>query len=193
MKLRIMFPMVSSAEEVLEAKELAQEVLDGLRREGVPHHPSPAFGAMIELPSAALSVRELLAVSDFASIGMNDLVMYLLAVDRTNTRLSRLYQTHHPIVLRLLAKIVEDAGPRADVLSVCGESASDPFMVTFFLGLGLRRFSVPPAALAPVRELVSSLDLAECSAFSRTLLGIDSFRDMDRYVSEFRTGRDPGR
>jgi phosphoenolpyruvate-protein kinase (PTS system EI component) len=180
--LGIMFPMVSSVEEIEEAREEVAHCIADLAAEGVPHNTHPRLGAMIELPSAALSTTDLAEVTDFLSVGTNDLVMYLLAVDRTNERLSRLYRGHHPTVLRTLAQIAVDSGPGLSELSVCGASASDPLLVPFLLGIGVRKLSVRSERIGMVRSLVSKLTIKRAQEISKEMLGIRHVRDMESYL-----------
>lgn len=190
--LRIMFPMVSSAEEVAEARGEVELCLDELERAGVEHHRSPQIGAMIELPSAVVTIEELAEQTDFLSIGTNDLIMYLLAVDRTNERLSELYRSHHPVVLRTIADIANRVGERIDRLSVCGESAADPYMVPFFLGIGIKALSVAPRALATVRETLARYDEATSARFASDMLAIRTLAGMDRFLTDYRAPEPTG-
>jgi phosphotransferase system, enzyme I, PtsP len=183
--LRIMFPMVSSVEEVEDAREELARCIDELARAGIAHHPSPQIGAMVELPSAVVSIEEFAEETDFLSIGTNDLIMYLLAVDRTNERLSELYRSHHPVVLRTLADIARRVGGRIDRLSVCGESAADPYMIPFFLGIGITRLSVSPRGIPAVRETLSRYDAATAEAFAGEILSVRSLKEMDRFLSGY--------
>lgn len=185
-ELRIMFPMVAAVEEVVEGRSLVEEVRLELEEQGVPHCTSPKVGAMVELPSAVISIRELVAQTDFLSIGTNDLIMYMLAVDRTNERLNELYRSHHPTVLRTIRMIVDGAGEKLPELSVCGDSAGDPLMVPFYLGLGIRKLSLSPSQISPVRRLVHSLTLEQCVQISRDLLAIDRLSEMDGYLRELK-------
>ncbi len=183
--LRIMFPMVSSAEEIGEARAEVELCADELERAGVEHHRNPQIGAMIELPSAVVTIEELAEQTDFLSIGTNDLIMYLLAVDRTNERLSELYRSHHPVVLRTIADIARRVGDRVDRLSVCGESAADPYMVPFFLGIGITALSVAPRALGSVRDTLSRYDAATSEDFASEILTIRTLGEMDRFLTEY--------
>lgn len=183
-QLKIMFPMVASPEEVTKGKGFVEEARYELEKHGVPHCTSPRVGAMVELPSAVITIRELVKETDFLSIGTNDLIMYMLAVDRTNERLSELYRSHHPVVLRSLSMIAEGAGEKADELSVCGDSAGDPLMVPFYLGLGIRKLSLSPSRLHPIRRLIGDLTLERCEKITRELLEIENLEEMDHYLKD---------
>ena len=141
---------------------------------------------MVELPSAAMSVGEFAEETDFLSIGTNDLTMYLLAVDRTNENLSHLYRSHHPAVLRSLATIAREAGDKLSELSVCGDVASDPILIPFFGGLGIRKLSVSPGKIEPVKEQLSRFTLSEMEEISREMLSIKRIKDMEVYIANFK-------
>ncbi|NBB91327.1 MAG: phosphoenolpyruvate--protein phosphotransferase [Spirochaetes bacterium] len=182
--LHIMFPMVSSVDEVEAGREEVDHCIADLSREGIRHNATPKIGAMIELPSAVEAIEDLAAMSDFLSIGSNDLVMYLLAVDRTNERLSDLYRDYHPAVLKVHKRIVDGVGERLDHLSVCGDSAASPVMLPFYLGIGIRRFSVAPSRIPELRHRVGNLTIAEAQRISEEMLAIRSIRDMEQYFEE---------
>ena len=182
--LRIMFPMVSSVEEIIEGREEISACIERLRAEGIEHHPAPKIGAMIELPSAVEAIEDFAEATDFLSIGTNDLVMYLLAVDRTNERLSELYRSYHPTVLKVLKRIVDGVGAGRAELSVCGDSAADPLMLPFFLGIGVAKLSVQPSAIPRVSSLLSELPLDSAREMSREMLAIRKIREMEEYLAK---------
>ena len=143
-RLKIMFPMVSSVDEFAAARELIRESIKSLEDEGVDCNSEPEIGTMIEVPSAVDIIDELAAEADFLSIGTNDLIMYTLAVDRTNEKVRNLYKPWHPAILRSLKKII-DAGRSYNIdVSVCGEAAADLQFYRFMLGIGLRKISIDP-------------------------------------------------
>ena len=182
--LRIMFPMVSAVEELDQAHEITEECIDALEREGTPHNGSPKLGAMIELPSAVEAIDDLAGHADFLSIGTNDLIMYLLAVDRTNARLGDLYRSYHPIVLRVLKRLVDAVGPEAGRLSICGDAAADPTLLEFFVGIGLKTFSVAPGEAAQVARSLASVDDNEAKRVAESMLAIRRVADMEAYIKD---------
>ncbi|MFP4373136.1 MAG: phosphoenolpyruvate--protein phosphotransferase [Spirochaetaceae bacterium] len=182
--LHIMFPMVSSVDEIDTGREEVERCIAGLAREGIPHNPAPKIGAMVELPSAVEAIEDMAATSDFLSIGSNDLVMYLLAVDRTNERLSDLYRDYHPAVLRVLKRIAAGVGGELEHLSVCGDSAASPVMLPFYLGIGIRRFSVAPSRIPELRHRIGNLTVADAQRVSEEMLGIRSIREMEQYLEQ---------
>lgn len=158
----IMFPMVTTLEEVLAAKELLKVCAAELDAEKIAPPSELLVGAMIEVPGAALIAGSLAKHVDFLSLGTNDLVQYTLAVDRLNDRVADLYQTTHPAVLRLIALTV-DSGQRGKVkVGMCGEMAADISLTPLLLGMGLRELSVSTSQVARVKEAVRRLSLKEC-------------------------------
>jgi phosphoenolpyruvate-protein phosphotransferase (PTS system enzyme I) len=158
--LRIMFPFVSGLEELRAARTAVAQAADSLRARGqsVPDVP---LGIMIELPSAALTADLLAREADFFSIGTNDLIQYCLAVDRTDDRVSRLYEPMHPAILRAIRLVVR-AGRHARIpVAVCGEMAADPVLLTLLVGLGLRELSMTPTAIPLAKRVIRGLRAAE--------------------------------
>jgi phosphotransferase system enzyme I (PtsI) len=167
--LRIMFPFVSGLEELRAARAAADRAAASLRAQGVEVPPVP-IGVMIELPSAALTADLLSGEADFFSIGTNDLIQYCLAVDRTDDRVSRLYEPLHPAIVRAIRLVVR-AGRRARIpVAVCGEMAADPVMLTLLVGLGLRELSMAPTAIPLAKRVIRGLRAADAKvAVGRTL------------------------
>jgi phosphoenolpyruvate-protein kinase (PTS system EI component) len=112
--------------------------------------------------------------------------MYLLAVDRTNERLSQLYRSHHPVVLRTIAEVAARVGERIEYLSVCGESAADPYMIPFYAGIGITKLSVSPRQFASVRATLARYDRDTTARFAQEILAIRSLREMDRFLTGYR-------
>jgi phosphoenolpyruvate-protein phosphotransferase len=161
---RLLFPMVGSLSELRAAKSLVQSVERELLREGETPAPPPEIGVMIEVPSAVMMMDEMAAEAEFLSVGSNDLIQYLLAVDRNESSLSHLYQPHHPSVLRALEFITEAAHRRGKPVSLCGEMAGEPHSIPLLLGLGFKQLSVNPCQVPDIKETVRALDSVECRA-----------------------------
>ncbi len=182
----IMLPMVSGVEEIMETRREIEKCKESLRQRGTPFNENPRIGAMIEIPSAALAARELAEETDFLSIGTNDLIMYLLAVDRTNQNLSHLYRSHHPIVLRTLASIVRNARESGTDISVCGDSAAEPTLTPFFVGIGVRKLSVSPSEVQLLKKNLAGFSISEAEKTAEEMLSINRIREMDAWLEDFR-------
>lgn len=158
----IMFPMVSSVQEVIQAKAVLNECAEELTAEGVDVPDEIEIGAMIEIPSAALSADLIAAEVDFLSLGTNDLIQYTIAVDRLNDRVAALYQPTHPAVLRLIGLSVQAARGAGIRAGMCGEMASDLALTPLMIGLGLNELSVAVNQVARVKHAVRRLNVADC-------------------------------
>jgi phosphotransferase system enzyme I (PtsI) len=179
----IMFPMVSEVDELRRATAALEEARASLAEEGV-EAPPVEVGAMVEVPAAAVMAEELAAEADFLSIGTNDLVQYVLAVDRTNEQVANLYTAAHPAVLVLLKEIVR-AGRRAGIdVSVCGEMAGEAEYVMLLIGIGLRSLSVSPAAIPRVKRIVRSVEIEQCERLARRVGSFDSERQVLAFLRE---------
>ena len=153
-KLRIMFPMISSVDEVRGAKQVLEQAKDMLTAEGVPFNPNVKVGIMVEIPVAAVCADVLAKEVDFFSIGTNDLIQYSCAVDRINEKISYLYRPLHPGVLRLIAMTAKAANENGIEVGVCGEMAGNPKAVPLLLKMGLDEFSVSAANLDYTRKII---------------------------------------
>jgi phosphotransferase system enzyme I (PtsP) len=169
-RIQILFPMISSLEEFLEARQLLFACREELKRAGIPHADRPLVGAMIELPSLVDLLDELAREADFFSIGTNDLIQYTLAVDRTNEKVADWYIPHHPAVLRILKKVVDAALHRGIEVSICGDMAHDEHYLPFLLGIGVRILSVAPLYLPKVQRTIAQIDGEEARVLAETLL-----------------------
>jgi phosphotransferase system enzyme I (PtsI) len=171
---KIMYPMISGVNEVIRANELLEEAKQELLERGIDFKPEIDVGAMIEIPSAALTADAIAEHVDFLSIGTNDLCQYTLAVDRVNERVAYLYQPTHPAVIKLIKETV-DAGHRHKIwVGICGEMAADPLMTPLLVGLGLDEFSVAPAAVPMVKDAIRSVTFARCRELAETVLACKS-------------------
>ena len=165
-----MFPFVSSVDDFIEARDFVRECIVQLGHENIPHNNTPLFGIMVELPAAVEIIEELAYEVDFMSIGSNDLVQYILAVDRTNEKIADLYMPHHPAVLRSLKKIADAAQKFKKHLSICGDIASSKVMLPFLLGIGIKTLSVDIRRLAQVQQIVASIDITQARANAMAML-----------------------
>ncbi|HET6397411.1 MAG TPA: phosphoenolpyruvate--protein phosphotransferase [Pseudoxanthomonas sp.] len=184
---RVLVPMVSCREEVLIVRRRLRRAVAAVRRRGVAVDPPP-LGAMIEVPAAAIGAHGLADAVDFFSIGTNDLVQYLLAVDRNNDALSDLYSPLHPGVLRLLAHVIGAGVRHGKPVAVCGEMAGDPWLAPLLLALGLREFSLHPGKLLELRRAIRDCDLARLEARAERLLLARDRRGIERWLAQARAG-----
>jgi phosphotransferase system enzyme I (PtsI) len=184
--LRIMFPFVTGVEELRAARRAVSQASESLRLRGiaVPHVP---IGIMVEVPSAALTIDLLAEDADFVSIGTNDLIQYCLAVDRTDDRVSRMYEPLHPAILRVLRHVARGAGRRGLPVSVCGEMAADPVLLPLLAGLGLREFSMTPAAIPMAKQVVRDLRLQDTARLARRVLRAATAAEVERVLAETMT------
>jgi phosphotransferase system enzyme I (PtsI) len=156
-KVRVMIPMVSSVGEVIAVRRLLAQAKAELAAEGVQFTEELELGIMVEIPSAAIQIESFLPHVDFLSIGTNDLIQYVLAVDRINEHVTHLYDPYHPAVIRLLDHVVRCAHAKGKWVGVCGEMTSDPRAVPLLVGLGVDAMSVSPRMFLRVKQTVRAL------------------------------------
>jgi phosphotransferase system enzyme I (PtsI) len=177
-QVRIMYPMISGHEELARANAVLRECMAELKGKGVTFDEKLAVGAMIEIPSAATTADLLAADCAFFSIGTNDLIQYLLAIDRVNDRIAHLYEPTHPAVIRTLKHVVDEAHKRKVPVSVCGEMAGDPVFAPLLLGLGIDGLSMSPAWLPSVKFLVRAMTMADARALAADALTLSSPKEI---------------
>jgi len=183
--LRVMFPLISSVDELRQAKAIVQEVAADLEREGVPFDHDLKIGMMIEVPAAAVAPDLFAREADFFSIGTNDLIQYALAVDRTNERVAALFSPAHPAVLRLIKGVV-DAGERHGIeVSMCGEMGAQPIYTVLLLGMGLRSFSVAPLAIPDLKRIIRSVTMAEAREVAARAMAFDTAEQTVAFLSDW--------
>ncbi|AQT67253.1 Phosphoenolpyruvate-protein phosphotransferase [Anaerohalosphaera lusitana] len=168
--LHIMFPMISSIDEFLQAKQIVRTTSEIMTSENVPHNENPKLGIMVELPSVVHLMEEFVQHADFFSIGTNDLVQFMLAVDRTNETVSNFYLPHHPAVLRSIHHVVKVATEHKKSVSLCGDMAHNPHYIPFLLGIGLRGLSVDPVYVPRVQQAIENTDLTHARQLAKELL-----------------------
>jgi phosphoenolpyruvate-protein phosphotransferase (PTS system enzyme I) len=177
--LRIMFPFVSSVEQVRAARAMIVQASADLAARGISAPPVPV-GVMIEIPAAAYTADLLAREVDFFTIGTNDLIQYCLAVDRADERVSSLYEPLHPAILRIILMVRRAAGRRRIPVSLCGEMASDPAVLVLLVGLGLTEFSMTPGAIPVAKQILSELRHEELRAVARRILRLATIEDIER-------------
>jgi phosphotransferase system enzyme I (PtsI) len=182
--LRIMFPFVSGLEELRAARGAVIRAAETLRAQGIPVPPVP-IGVMIEVPSAAVTADLLAEDADFFSIGTNDLIQYCLAVDRTDDRVSDLYEPLHPAIVRTLRTVARAARRRGIPVSVCGEMAADPVVLTLLVGLGLTEFSMAPTAIPLAKQALRGLHAQHAATVAARALRARTAAEVEQLLVDF--------
>jgi len=182
--LRILVPMVSGVEEIRRVRTLLKEAREDVLERGIPVPDDIPLGAMIEVPSAAMTADLLAPEVDFLSLGTNDLIQYTLAVDRANETVADLFRPTHPAVLRLIARVAEAARDAKKPLSVCGEMAADPALVVLFLGLGIREFSMGPRTVPIVKEFLRGISIQEAERVARAALSLSTADEVSAFLAQ---------
>lgn len=169
-KLRIMFPMIISLEELLAAREILEECRKELRAEGVPFQEDIEVGIMVETPAAVMMADVLAAYVDFFSIGTNDLTQYTLAVDRGNPRIAGRYDPLHPAVLRSIKRVIDASHAAGKWTGMCGELAGDLRAAALLAGMGLDEFSMTASSIPSVKKQLRDLDFSDARALAERAL-----------------------
>jgi phosphotransferase system enzyme I (PtsI) len=190
-KIKILFPMISGIEEIREAKRLLEETRCELSAQGVKIAESLEIGAMIEVPAAAIIAEQLAREVDYFSIGTNDLIQYSLAIDRSNERVTYLYEPLHPAVLRLIKQIVDTAHKAGIRVAMCGEMAGDPLYSLILLGLQLDELSMNHLAIPRIKRIIQQCTLAEARELTNKALSFDAATDVRAYVQDHMFQRFP--
>ena len=179
----IMYPFVSSLEEVYKANEILDEAKRELASKNIPFNKNIKVGIMIEVPSAAVISDILIEEVDFFSIGTNDLIQYTVAVDRLNPTVSNLYSFYNPGVIRLIKKTIESTENKKDkFVGMCGEMAADPLAIILLVGLGLQEFSVNASMVLKVKKLISMIDSKEAEAIANKVLTLKTSKEIEAYL-----------
>jgi phosphoenolpyruvate-protein phosphotransferase len=168
--LKIMFPMIFSLEEFLQARGIVMECVDDLKQGESVFNGQPKIGMMVEVPAVIEIIEEFARVVDFFSIGTNDLVQYMLAVDRTNEEVAEYYIPHHPAVLRAIKRVTEAAKSYSKEVSVCGDMVNNAHYLQFLIGCGIRTLSMNPIYLAENQKIIGGIDVANAEAMTLKLL-----------------------
>jgi len=190
-QVKLMIPMVSSIDEVKTVKKMFKACLNELTAAGiVPKNPIQV-GAMIEVPSAALTMDAILPEVDFVSIGTNDLIQYLIAVDRVNQEVADLYDPYHPAVLRTINFIIQAARKKGKPVSVCGEMASDPELIPFLVGLGVDILSLSPRMFLRIKNTLRNLNFKDCANLAQAALLMSSSKEIRKLKELYKTDEEP--
>lgn len=169
-KVKLMYPMISSLTELCAANKILDECKAELKKKKIAFDPDVAIGTMVETPSAAYTTDLLASECNFFSIGTNDLIQYMLAVDRVNDRIAHMYEPNHPAILRTLKHIIDTAHAHNIKVSICGEMAGDPLYVPLLIGLGVDDLSTIPACLPEIKYLIRNMTLKEVQSLAAKAL-----------------------
>ena len=188
---RIMFPMVSTVQEIRRAREMVSLAKKELDARALPYDPDIKIGIMVEVPAAAVLAEQMAAEADFLSIGTNDLIQYLLAVDRDNAAVAPLYQQFNPAVLRTIRHII-DAGHKKGIwVGMCGEMAGDPLAKVLLIGLGIDELSVIPSVLPEIKKIILSIKYKEAKRVADKVLTMSTDQEIRDHLSSITRNKVP--
>jgi phosphotransferase system enzyme I (PtsI) len=183
-QVRILFPMISDVTEIRECKQMVREAKGELDRQDIPYNRNIPIGAMIEVPSSAITADIIAKECDYLSIGTNDLIQYSLAVDRGNKQVAYLYQTYNPAIIRMIRDIIHKAHTEGVWVGMCGEMASDPLATMVLIGLGLDEFSVSPVSVLLIKELIRRVEYSECLNVVNKVLAMPTAQEIQAYLAQ---------
>jgi phosphotransferase system enzyme I (PtsI) len=181
---RVMFPMISTIEELRQCRTILNEVKEDLEYAGIPFKPDVPIGTMIEVPSAALMADILAREVDFFSIGTNDLAQYTLAADRNNENVANLYTPADPSVLRLIKQVVEAARREQIEVNVCGEMSGEPLYAPLLVGLGIRQLSATPRKIPEIKRVIRHLHVQEAERLADSVMKLETARQVGNYLRD---------
>jgi phosphotransferase system enzyme I (PtsI) len=190
-QIQVMFPMITNLQELRQAKMLLSDVIEDLEETKIPFDREIKIGMMVEVPAAVMLIDRFVPEVDFVSIGTNDLIQYTLAVDRGNKDVADLYTAANPAVLRQIRTTIRSADRAATPVNLCGQMSGNSQYVMLLLGLGLRRFSVPPAALLEIKRVIRAVKIKECERISRRVMQMDDPAAIKNYLREQLKNRAP--
>ena len=183
--IKIMVPLVTCIEEYRQVKALVHEIMAELDREGIAYNKNIQLGIMVETAAASLIADIFAKEVDFFSIGTNDLTHFYMSVDRGNDKVSYLYSTFNPAVLRSIKRIITCAREAGIMVGMCGEAASDPMMIPLLLAFGLNEFSMSPSAILRARKMVTQYDTRELQAVADKAMSFATTAEVENYMREF--------
>jgi phosphotransferase system enzyme I (PtsI) len=182
-KVSMLFPMITTLEELRQVNRLVEETRRNLRREGVPFGEDVKTGVMIEVPAAAVCIDAILRETDFISIGSNDLIQYLVAADRDNPKVAHLCEPLSPAIFRVLQMVLDACQRTGTPVTVCGEMAGQPRSVLALFGMGLRRFSMSPAFIPTIKALLAAVTTTQAERFAHQILQLKTSEEIRAYLT----------
>ncbi len=182
---KLMYPMISGAGELDRANAILDEARNELSSNGIAFDENMKVGAMIEIPSAAITADVLARKCDFFSIGTNDLIQYLLAIDRINEQIAHLYEPTHPAVLRMIKMVIDSGHSERIRVSLCGEIAGDPVLVPIFMGLGIDELSIVSSGLPAIKYIIRNIDFTDMKRLAEDVLELDDPKEIFSLAEAF--------
>src|SRR3954454_6474073 len=182
-KVNMLFPMITTLEELRYVNQLVDEARRSLRREGIPFGEDVKTGVMVEVPPAAVCIDAILRETDFISIGSNDLIQYLVAADRDNPKVAHLCEPLSPAIFRVLKMVLDACQRTGHPVTVCGEMAGQPRSVLALFGMGLRRFSMSPAFVPTIKALLSAVTTTQAERFAHQILQLKTSEEIRSYLT----------
>lgn len=183
--LAIMFPMISTIDELRQAKKILEECKKELQLKNIKYNPEIKIGMMIEIPAAAIMAESFAKECDFFSIGTNDLIQYTLAAERGNTKIANLYTKNHPAVIKLIKQTIESAHKNGIFCGMCGEAASNFQYIPLLIGMGLDEFSMNSSAILQAKKTITELNKKECEKLVDEILQCSSDKEVEKKLKEF--------
>ncbi|MBF0224053.1 MAG: phosphoenolpyruvate--protein phosphotransferase [Desulfobacterales bacterium] len=179
----IIFPMISSYEELFEAKKILNDASKSLQTQQIPHNQKIKIGIMIEVPSAAILAESMIHLIDFFSIGTNDLTQYTLAIDRSNTEVAYIFHPLHPAVIRMVKHVVDVAKKYGKPVSMCGEMAGDIMYLPVLLGLGIDELSMSPQSIPDVKKAIQQINTCDLSPLVKEIFKLNTTNEIINFLS----------
>ena len=183
-KIQLMFPMISGLRELLDAKQILEQVKEDLDRDNIEYDTNMEVGIMVEIPSAVAMAEVLARHVDFFSIGTNDLIQYALAIDRINEHVAYMYEPFHPAILRMIRQVVSAARGAGIEVALCGEMAGDPLCVSILLGIGIDRLSMNARAIPLIKKMVRAIPLKQAKADLKKIMALNTAKEVRAYILE---------
>ncbi len=183
-KIRVMFPLITTLKELRQAKMLLSDVMEDLEEQNIDFDRNIEVGMMAEVPAAVILLDRFVDEVDFISIGTNDLIQYVLAVDRSNKDVAHMYTASEPSVLRLLRSSIQTAIKSNTPVNICGQMSGNTLYTMLLLGFGLQQFSVPPASLLEIKKVICSVSIKQCQRIARRVMTKENAQEIRSYLKD---------